>query len=184
MSFGRPNRDSLFPLPVRDVVKDSMPLLNSLVNDPVKMVFDDVNCQGDLVATSPELMNQVLINLCANAKDAIGDSAGVITVRVEEVNHDSEAARTRNIQPGNYVELSVSDDGSGISPDIIDRLQEPNFTTKPTGFGTGLGLWSVFGIVHDHGGEISVESELGIGTTFKIILPVSVKAAKVVSRCA
>ena len=114
---------------------------------------------------------QVLINLVTNARDAIGE-IGSIAIETSNAFMTERLVKDRlDMVPGEYVVFSVSDDGAGMDKDIIGNIFEPFFTTKPKGQGTGLGLSTVYGIVRQNGGHISVYSELGIGTTFKIYLP-------------
>jgi CheY-like chemotaxis protein len=115
------------------------------------------------------------MNLIVNARDAMPDG-GLITIKTGLI----EASGTRlnvpaYVEAGTYVVLTVSDTGHGIPREITDRIFDPFFTTKEKGKGTGLGLATVYGIVKDHKGYISVESEVGTGTTFHIYLPVSAK---------
>jgi signal transduction histidine kinase len=120
-----------------------------------------IDVQRDLasgpVEAAPGQLNQILMNLLANACDAIQDRGSIwITTRNE----------------GDCVEISVRDDGAGIAPDDLQRVFDPFFTTKPQGKGTGLGLAITHGIVESHGGTIRIDSELGRGTTVTVRLPV------------
>jgi PAS domain S-box-containing protein len=116
-------------------------------------------------------LHQALMNLCVNARDAM-PNGGALTIEAD--NHildEIYAGMLRGASPGNFVVITVTDTGEGIPPEIIDRIFDPFFTTKAPGRGTGLGLASVQGIVTSHGGFITVESQPGTGTTFKIYLP-------------
>ena len=106
----------------------------------------------------PAQLNQVILNLVVNAAQAIGPERGTITLR--------------NGVQGDSVWLEISDTGSGIAPDVLPKIFDPFFTTKPLGQGTGLGLSLSYGIVKKHRGTISVRSEQGVGTTFRIDLPI------------
>ena len=111
------------------------------------------------------------MNLCVNARDAMPDG-GRITIETSRTHLDSEFIESHPwAKEGDYVVLSVSDTGTGISPEIRDRIYEPFFTTKEVGEGTGLGLATVYAIVKRHGGYIDFSSEEGQGTTFRIYLP-------------
>lgn len=117
-------------------------------------------------------LKQVLMNLCINARDAM-TSGGRITIAVDGAEIDeAQAHLLPESQPGSYIVMSVADTGSGIPPGILERIFDPFFTTKETGRGTGLGLSTVRGIVKGHGGFLTVESDAGRGTTFRIYLPV------------
>ncbi|MBB2940644.1 PAS domain S-box-containing protein [Actinoplanes lutulentus] len=113
-------------------------------------------------------LDQILLNLVINARDAMPEG-GVVVVETDLA--DVHAEDSTPLPPGQYARLTVSDTGTGMTAEVRDRLFEPFFTTKPADRGTGLGLATVYGIVGDAGGHISVESALGIGTTFRILLP-------------
>jgi PAS domain S-box-containing protein len=116
-------------------------------------------------------LQQVLMNLCVNARDAM-PSGGELTIVAENQAIDEiYAGMLRGAYAGNFIVVTVTDTGMGIPPEIIDRIFDPFFTTKESGRGTGLGLATVQGIVTSHGGFITVESQLRLGTTFKIYLP-------------
>ncbi|MGE4559076.1 MAG: PAS domain S-box protein, partial [Desulfobulbus sp.] len=123
------------------------------------------------VKMDPSQIDQLLANLCVNARDAI-KGVGKITIETGKVSFDEAYCRERSgFVPGDYVVLVVSDNGSGIERDILDKIFEPFFTTKGVGQGTGLGLATVYGIVKQNNGFINVYSEPGRGTTFRIYLP-------------
>ncbi len=125
----------------------------------------------------PTQLHQVLLNLCVNARDAMPDG-GELVISAENFTVDEEyAAMVPEAKVGPYVVITVSDSGSGIPRDIIDKIFDPFFTTKELGKGTGLGLSTVIGIIRSHGGFLTVESEVGRGTAFKVFLPRSSGAA-------
>ena len=119
-------------------------------------------------------LEQVVINLAANARDAM-PTGGMLTLETRVCELDVEAAAQRGLRAhGAYVELSVSDTGVGMDNAIQARAFEPFFTTKPLGHGMGMGLATIHGIVTESGGHVSVRSQRGTGTTFIVLLPVSV----------
>jgi two-component system cell cycle sensor histidine kinase/response regulator CckA len=116
-------------------------------------------------------LEQILLNLAVNARDAM-PGGGTVTIRTSPADFDPEFPRPHlGLSPGRYVELVVSDTGTGMSADISARIFERFFTTKPCGKGTGLGLSTVRGIIDEIGGAIEVDTKEGFGTTFHIYLP-------------
>jgi PAS domain S-box-containing protein len=130
---------------------------------------------GDARALAdPTQVHQVLMNLCSNAAHAMRDKGGTLDLTLDtiEVGTGPDAPiRFLDLGPGAYVRLTVADSGMGMPPDVLDKIFDPFFTTKEPGEGTGMGLAVVHGIVKNHGGEISVWSQVGQGTTFSIYLP-------------
>ncbi|MBM3891054.1 MAG: PAS domain S-box protein, partial [Verrucomicrobia bacterium] len=123
------------------------------------------------VKADPNQIEQVILNLAINARDAM-PRGGKLIIETNEVSFDeAHCRRNRELQPGAYVVLLMSDTGSGMPAEVLDHLFEPFFTTKQQGKGTGLGLATVYGIVKQSGGDIGVYSEVGFGTTFKVYLP-------------
>ena len=129
------------------------------------------------VTGDPTQLEQVLLNLAINARDAMPDG-GALVLRGENFELDAQyASMMPGAKVGSYVLLAVSDSGSGIPREVIDRIFDPFFTTKEAGKGTGLGLSTVMGIAKSHGGFVNVYSEPGRGTTFKVFLPAAPGAA-------
>jgi CheY-like chemotaxis protein len=123
------------------------------------------------VLGDPTQLHQVLLNLCVNARDAMPEG-GDLTIEAENAEIDDVyTALNPDAKQGDYVVIRVSDTGSGIAPDTRDRIFEPFFSTKEVGRGTGLGLSTSLAIVRSHGGFISLYSEPGVGTTFRVYLP-------------
>jgi PAS domain S-box-containing protein len=119
----------------------------------------------------PGQLQNALVNLAVNARDAM-PNGGKLTIEAHNVVLDEEFARQNaEVVPGQYVRLAVSDNGAGIPRDVIDRVLEPFFTTKPVGKGSGLGLSMVFGFVKQSGGHVKIYSEVGKGTTVSLYLP-------------
>ncbi|GLW27555.1 PAS domain-containing sensor histidine kinase [Actinoplanes regularis] len=155
------------------VVTDATDLLRRSIG--ANITLHSQTCSGALpVRANRGRLDQILLNLVVNARDAMPDGGAVtITTGITEVPEDP----ARNLSAGRYAELAVSDNGTGMSAEVKDRLFEPFFTTKTADKGTGLGLATVYGIVGDAGGTITVDSTLGVGTTFRILLPVVVHPA-------
>jgi len=155
--------------------------LNESINEMTKMLRRSMgehiqlrckcDAQGLCIHADAGMINQVLMNLAVNARDAMPNGGLlVIETSVEELD-DFAAAQSAQARPGAFVCLSVSDTGCGIEPEVLPKIFEPFFTTKDVGKGTGLGLATVFGIVQQHQGWISVHSEVGNGTTFRVYFP-------------
>jgi len=122
-------------------------------------------------------VHQVILNLCTNAAYAMAEHGGILSVSLESVQLAMAELDGQENMPGEYVRLVISDTGVGIAKSIIPKVFDPYFTTKPQGVGTGLGLALVLGIVKSHSGYITVESEEGVGTTFKLYFPKSMNVA-------
>ncbi|MFM6828967.1 MAG: PAS domain-containing protein [Novosphingobium sp.] len=118
----------------------------------------------------PNQLENAILNLCINARDAMPDG-GRITIETANKWLDSKAASERELPPGQYVSLCVTDTGTGMAPDIIERVFDPFFTTKPLGEGTGLGLSMIYGFARQSGGQVRIYSEVGEGTTMCLYLP-------------
>ena len=160
------------PLDLAAVVLDMERMLRRVVNEDIELVADLPVGIG-LVEADRSQIEQVLVNLVVNARDAM-PRGGRLDVRIRRERLARSLVREQVFVPaGDYVVLSVTDTGCGIPQDVMARIFEPFFTTKPAGQGTGLGLSTVFGIVKQSGGFIWVASEPGTGTTFEIQLPVS-----------
>ena len=178
LSFARKTKLEKKPTNILPIVKDSLKLLRSSIPTSIELRQNKAK-NVDTILADPTQINQVLINLCTNADHAMPDG-GVIVVTLKNVELDEEAAaQYTDLNPGRYVNLVVSDTGHGISLEEFDRIFDPYFTTKELGKGTGMGLAVVHGIVKGHNGLITVESELGKGTTFNIFFPAVEKEAMV-----
>jgi PAS domain S-box-containing protein len=124
-----------------------------------------------LTKVDPSQLENALLNLCINGRDAMAPEGGRLSVATANQALDERAARDEGLSPGQYVRLSVTDTGSGMSPEVIERAFDPFFTTKPLGEGTGLGLSMVYGFAQQSGGQVRIRSEVGKGTTMAIYLP-------------
>jgi PAS domain S-box-containing protein len=153
-----------------DVLRGMTPMIRRIVGENLEVQLVLAN---DLGAVKIDVggLEQVVMNLVVNARDAIPD-AGRIVLATRNVDLDEAYCREHDdVAPGPHVELSVRDTGAGMSSEVAAHVFEPFFTTKPVGKGTGLGLAMCEGIVHQAGGGITVDSVVGVGTTFRVLLP-------------
>jgi PAS domain S-box-containing protein len=161
-------------LDLNEVVTSITKMLQRTLGEDVEMQFK-FSPQPLLIHADAGMMDQILMNLTINARDAM-PKGGQLLIKTSAVEFDEiTAAKTPQARPGSFACVSVSDNGGGIPPEILPRIFVPFFTTKAVGKGTGLGLATVFGIVQQHQGWINVYSEAGQGTTFRIYLPRLIK---------
>jgi len=168
--FSRKQTVAPVVLDLNDAVKESDKMLRRLIDENIEMTIVPGNQVGHIMADSG-YVGQVLMNLAVNARDAM-PNGGKLTISTNNVTLDENAVRAHTgAMPGEYVVLSVSDTGTGMTGEVKGRLFEAFFTTKPLGKGTGLGLATCQTIVQQSGGHIVVDSEVGKGTTFKVYFP-------------
>ncbi len=157
---------------MRDTLGELAHLLDRLVGEKVTLALEHDPDLGPVRADRRQI-EQVIMNLVVNARDAMPDG-GEIRIETESVSLRRELQRDRaKVPPGDYVLVRVRDEGTGIAPEIVDKIFEPFFTSKRAGEGTGLGLSTAYGIIKQTGGFIFVDSEVGRGTVFSIYLPAS-----------
>lgn len=170
LAFARKQTVAPKVLDLNATVEGMLKMLHRLIGEDIGLLWKPA---ADLwsVKVDPSQIDQALANLCVNARDAIAGVGKVAIVTKNETYDEAFCATHAGYLPGQYVLLSVSDDGCGMDKEVQGHLFEPFFTTKPVGQGTGLGLATVYGIVKQNRGFINVYSEPGHGTTFKIYLP-------------
>ena len=172
LTFSRRQVNQTRLLDLHAAIEGLAPVLERLLGADKTLVILEPRSHSQVLA-DPTQVDQVLINLAANARDAMG-TGGRLTFGIDDVRLDASYARAHTLNrliPGAYVRLAVSDTGCGMDPATRAKIFEPFFTTKPVGAGTGLGLSTVYGIVKQHDGFIWAYSEPGLGTTVKIYLP-------------
>ncbi len=176
LAFSRQQPLSLKPVSLNNILGDTTKLLKRLLTEDVAL--ETIPSPDDIIIMAdPTHLDQILFNLTANASDAMPDG-GRLTIETRLVEMDDEIRATHGVdRPGKYALMTVSDTGKGMDEKTMGRIFEPFFTTKEAGKGTGLGLATVYGIVRQHEGYISVRSRPGSGTTFFIYLPAVAKAA-------
>lgn len=178
LSFSHKSQGKIERVEVNALVKDTIHILESSFPKTIAITTDLADALPP-VRGDANLLGQVLMNLCINARDAIaegrGPEGGTIAITTSRLQALSGFVDVHlSAAPGEYVSLSVRDNGTGMKPEVKERIFEPFFTTKSKGRGTGLGLAMVYGIVRNHGGFIDVLTEQRVGTEFKIYLPASV----------
>jgi PAS domain S-box-containing protein len=172
--FGR--REVFHPQPVDldEIVLDTERLLRRTIGEDIAVVLEPAGGLWPVSADRSQL-EQVLLNLAFNARDAMPDG-GVLRIATANVDLDGPSAQRAGLAPGPHVRLTVSDDGSGMPPEVAEQAFEPFFTTKPVGAGTGLGLPTVVGVVSRAGGHVELHSRPGAGTTVDVWLPAGAAA--------
>jgi PAS domain S-box-containing protein len=174
LTFSRQTEQERKPVQIAPIVKEALKLLRSSLPTTVEIRQEiAVNPVGDIVMADPTQIHQVLMNLCTNAFHAMRDKGGILNVVLAEVDAGSLCSEHPELQPGSYVSLTVNDTGCGMDASVMERIFDPYFTTKAPGEGTGLGLSVVQGIVRSHNGIISVQSLPGVGTSFRVLLPLA-----------
>ena len=172
LSFSRRQVMSPKVLSLNSLISNMAEMLGRLINENITIkIVPESNLKP--IMADPGMIEQVLVNLLVNARDAMPDG-GCITVETKNVNLDETYVRTHpDTKSGPHAMLVVGDNGCGMGVETLSRIFEPFFTTKTVGKGTGLGLSTVHGIVRQSGGIIEVNSEVGIGTTFRIYFPIA-----------
>ncbi len=172
LTFSRQDKEEFHPVSVQLILKETLKLLKaSLPSTIILKQMVDTTCKP--VMGDATRLHQVILNLCTNAKHALNNKKGTISVSLQPGTMCSPAGKKDANGPGegNALELTVTDNGCGMDHQTVSRIFDPFFTTKSKGQGTGLGLAVTHGIVKQHGGEITVQSTPGKGTTFHITLP-------------
>jgi len=180
-SFARRDVIAMQVIDLNDVITKMETLLRGTLAGNISFVISLAPGLSAIEADAQQL-EEILVHLVTNARDAMPDG-GVLTIETENIEIDSAYAQARpGLVPGHYALLRVSDNGTGMEPSVLEHAFEPFFTTKPRGAGTGLGLPMVFGIVAQAGGDIELSSQLGTGTTCRVLLPTTSEPARRVDR--
>lgn len=182
LAFARQQAVTLKPVNINEVINNIKKMLMRLLTEDIELQTN--LCPEETIVMADESqLDQILINMAVNARDAMPEG-GVITVETKAIELDAFNAGLHGLEAaGRYVVVSVTDTGIGMDSSVRERIFEPFFTTKDIGKGTGLGLVTVYGIVKKHGGNITVDSEKGMGTVFHVYLPaINARAAETKSK--
>ncbi len=172
LDFSRPTQSDRKPILLKPLVKEAIKLLKASIPATIEII---VHTADDIppVYADPTKIHQIIMNLCTNAYHAMEEQGGRLEIRLEEVTIlPGEDVGIMESSPGRFARLTVQDTGKGMDHRILPNIFEPFFTTKASGKGTGLGLSTVYGIVQEYSGNITVSSLPGQGTTFQIHLPI------------
>ena len=172
LSFARKTDQERKPVNINSIITGALKLLRSSIASSIE-IRSNIPKGSQTILADPTQINQVMINLCTNAAHAMEKDGGVLEISLDSMTLDESTAQSYELSPGRYVKLTVNDTGHGIDPEIKNRIFDPYFTTREVGKGSGMGLAVVHGIVTNHDGAISVDSEVGKGTSFSIFFPIS-----------
>lgn len=168
--FSRRSEKKQERITLAPLIKETFKLLRSSLPTTIQMELH-LKTESDAVYADPSQIQQVIMNLCTNAAYAMRGTPGSIDISLQVITFGSADLPEADMQPGDYLVLSVKDTGCGMDEEIKKRIFEPFFTTKPLGEGTGLGLPVAYGIVKNHKGNITVYSEPGKGSIFRVYIP-------------
>lgn len=181
LAFSRRQLLDIKPLLIDDLIYDFSKIISRIIGEDIELKLN-LNAGKHTVMADITQIQQVLMNLVTNARDAML-KGGMLTISTELMEIDDNFIRIHGFgKSGKYILITVTDTGIGMDENIKSKIFEPFFTTKPVGKGTGLGLSIVYGIVKQHNGYINVYSEPGIGTTFRIYLPVSEEREEIIKK--
>ena len=171
LAFSRQAQVEKIPLQPQPIIKEALKMLRSSIPTTID-IQESISSDCGVIDADPTQLHQILMNLCTNAFHAMEEKGGVLKVGLKVA--DTVPLELRKGKSGAekvFLDLSISDTGQGMSPEVIDKIFDPFFTTKEKGKGTGMGLAITYGIVKEYGGAITVDSQPGKGTTFHIYLP-------------
>ena len=170
LAFSRQSVQGKKPTPIHTVIQEALKLLRASIPSTIE-IRHSLMTEACVFADSTQL-HQVVINLCTNAEYAMREKGGLLEITLEDSEVTEEKVRSvSGLQVGPHIRLTVQDNGTGMSPDVLERMFDPFFTTKPIGEGSGMGLAVVHGIVANHGGALMVDSIVGKGTKIEVYLP-------------
>jgi PAS domain S-box-containing protein len=182
LAFSRQAEQEMQPVALHHLIKEAMRLMRATLPTTIEIVQEQ-EFKNDIVLADPTKIHQLLMNLCTNAAHAMQQNGGILTIGLKSCSDEVWAeSGPPDLGPGRYLLLEVADTGSGIPAEIQQRIFEPFFTTKQPGRGTGMGLAVSHGIVKSHRGAITVDSEPGKGSIFRVYLPLHEKSLAEIGR--
>ncbi len=172
LAFSRPSQEGFKATDIGEIMREALGIVEASMPGTIEVVRS-IPDQPRMVWADPTQLNQVLMNLCTNAFQAMRPQGGVLEVGLEHEDVEFERAEVLGVEPGEFYRVDVADNGPGIEPNLLDKIFDPFFTTKGKSEGTGLGLAVVHGIAKAHRGAVDVVSDPGVRTVFRVYLPVS-----------
>ncbi len=173
LAFSRQAEVERIFIKIQPLLKEGLKLIRSSIPSTISIITD-IDPHIGTIWADPTQVHQIFMNLCTNASHAMESIGGTLFVSLQPACiQDNDQQPHLDLTPGEYAQLTVTDTGTGIHPDIVDKIFDPYFTTKDKGKGTGLGLSIIHGVISGYGGAIRVESQLGKGTTFHVFFPVT-----------
>jgi len=172
LDFSRKGQVITKPMNIHDSIDQAVQILNHTIDKRIEIDLK-LNAEFSHLVGDPSQLQNAILNLGINSCDAM-EKGGNFSVKTFNITLDEtySLSRSMSINPGDYIEIQVTDTGSGIKPEALDHIFEPFYTTKDVGEGTGLGLASAYGAVKEHNGHIDVHSKVGEGTTFHLFIPI------------
>jgi PAS domain S-box-containing protein len=170
LTFAKGTAGERAPLGTSNIIADVAKIVREVVPCNISLEVDLPDDLWSVIGDATQV-HQVMMNLCINARDAMPEGGKLLITAANQILADDDVRTNDGVKPGRFVEISVTDTGIGMTPELMDRAFEPFFTTKENGLGSGLGLSTALGIVRSHGGFINLTSSAGKGAQFRVYLP-------------
>lgn len=169
--FARKEDRDRKPVKINPIITDTLKLLRNSISTNIE-IRSNIPRKSKILLADAGQLREAIINVCTNAAHAMEKEGGILEINLDRIKLNESMARSYKLFAGDFINLSISDTGHGIDPAIKNRIFDPYFTTKPFGEGSGMGLAAVYSIVQNHKGAISVDSEMGKGTTVNMFFPI------------
>ena len=184
LAFSHQTETVLIPIQPAIIVREAAKMLRSSLPSTID-IRQDIDVNAGPVLADPTQIHQIVMNLGTNAFHAMEESGGTLSIALEKKTlSEKDIVGKPGVQPGDFVQLSIGDTGTGIAPELLGKIFDPYFTTKEIGKGTGMGLSIIHGIVKSYGGCVSFQSRYGCGTVFQVLLPIMATEAVVEGKTA